>query len=359
MDNKFVFKENNLDLIRLFAASQVAVLHSFEFMFAEKTGNIFFELLRLTPGVPIFFFISGYLISKSFEKTPKLIQYSKNRGLRIFPALYICVFINILMVYATGYLSQTDASFWDLLKLFFAKVTFLQFYNPDFMRQFGDGVLNGSLWTICVELQFYVLIPIIYAAFAKNNHLSNKTVIILIGLFFIANRIFSEFQYSSESGQIWFKLLKVSFLPWFYMFLVGVFFQRNSAAIYQLLRRFPTILLFMVYIIAAITSSHYGANIGNNLNPILFLLLSATIFKLAYTKPNMGKILRGNDLSYGIYIWHMPIVNQMIFLNYNQDNHHALVAIVATILVSSLSWAFIEKPSLTKKTYSLHPAGKK
>ena len=263
------------------------------------------------------------------------------------------------MVYATGYLSQTDASFWDLLKLFFAKVTFLQFYNPDFMRQFGDGVLNGSLWTICVELQFYVLIPIIYAAFAKNNHLSNKTVIILIGLFFIANRIFSEFQYSSESGQIWFKLLKVSFLPWFYMFLVGVFFQRNSAAIYQLLRRFPTILLFMVYIIAAITSSHYGANIGNNLNPILFLLLSATIFKLAYTKPNLGKILRGNDLSYGIYIWHMPIVNQMIFLNYNQDNHHALVAIVATILVSSLSWAFIEKPSLTKKTYSLHPAGKK
>ena len=71
------FKENSLDAIRLLAATQVAVLHTCEFMFVERTGGVFFELLRLFPGVPIFFSVSGYLISKSYESTPNIAEYAK------------------------------------------------------------------------------------------------------------------------------------------------------------------------------------------------------------------------------------------------------------------------------------------
>lgn len=38
-------------------------------------------------------------------------------------------------------------------------MSFVQFYNPDWLRGFGTGVLNGSLWSIPVELQYYVLLP--------------------------------------------------------------------------------------------------------------------------------------------------------------------------------------------------------
>lgn len=55
MTDKWTFRENNLDLVRLLAAGQVVVLHSFEFMMHEVTDHTFFQILRLIPGVPIFF----------------------------------------------------------------------------------------------------------------------------------------------------------------------------------------------------------------------------------------------------------------------------------------------------------------
>ena len=56
---------NNFKLIRLFAAMQVAIVHSA----GHLNINIqYLKFLDLLPGVPIFFFISGFLIIKSFKK---------------------------------------------------------------------------------------------------------------------------------------------------------------------------------------------------------------------------------------------------------------------------------------------------
>ena len=52
---------------------------------------------------------------------------------------------------------------------FVAQSTFFQFFNPDFLRGFGVGVLNGSLWTIALELQFYILTPILFWLVSKNR----------------------------------------------------------------------------------------------------------------------------------------------------------------------------------------------
>ena len=117
----WTFRENSLDAIRLIAASQVAILHTCEFMLEGKATGIFFDLLRLFPGVPIFFFVSGYLISKSYECSPSLTKYAKNRFLRLYPALIICVAVNLVMVFSVGYFSQVDAGFFDVGLLFLAK----------------------------------------------------------------------------------------------------------------------------------------------------------------------------------------------------------------------------------------------
>ncbi len=351
--NKWIFRENSLDFIRLLAATQVAVLHTAEFMFAEKTGTLFFEILRLFPGVPIFFFISGYLISKSYEVSPTLGIYTRNRTLRIFPALITVVFINILMVWSTGYLTESGASFKDVVLLFFAKISFLQFYNPDFMRAFGDGVLNGSLWTICVELQFYILTPVLYLVFGKNRHLKNLTLIVLIIIFMILNRLLYNLE-NEHSNEIWWKLFKVSFAPWFYMFLTGVLIQRNFEIISEYVAKVPFIPLLLIYIFATYFISKTGINFGNSISPSIFFSVILIIFRMAYFKPSMfGKFLKGNDISYGIYIWHMVIVNQFLYYGIRDEYWHALLAITLSLLLAVASWFLIEKPSLGYKKFTL------
>ena len=85
-------------------------------------------------------------------------EYAQNRILRIYPALILCTFISVVCVYLTGYLSSQGVKFGELILWVAGQISFVQFYNPDFMRAFGVSVLNGSLWSITVELQFYILL---------------------------------------------------------------------------------------------------------------------------------------------------------------------------------------------------------
>ena len=89
-------KTNNFDLIRLAAALQVALTHALGDMGSGERLWLLRLFTELFPGVPIFFFISGFLISKSFEKNPVLREYALNRCLRIYPALVVCFALSVM-----------------------------------------------------------------------------------------------------------------------------------------------------------------------------------------------------------------------------------------------------------------------
>jgi len=58
------FKINNFDLLRIFAASEVMVGHTILHL-DISTPPWLINLIYAFPGVPIFFIISGFLISAS------------------------------------------------------------------------------------------------------------------------------------------------------------------------------------------------------------------------------------------------------------------------------------------------------
>ena len=100
MTEKELFRFNNFDLIRLLAALEVAIHHTLKHF--DLTDHWLFHSTSWLPGVPIFFFVSGFLISRSYENNSRIAEYSRNRALRIYPALVLCTILAVISAFATG-----------------------------------------------------------------------------------------------------------------------------------------------------------------------------------------------------------------------------------------------------------------
>lgn len=346
---------NNFDLLRLLAAIQVALLHSAEHLDIDLGDGVFSLVLELFPGVPLFFFISGYLISLSYERKPDLKVYTVNRLLRIYPALLLCIFVSILSVALFGYFQEANATLSGFLIWVFAQVTVGQFYNPEFMRGYGVGVLNGSLWTITVELQFYILVPLMYRYLPRDRKLFDAAVLLLALFFVVINGFFLRIPESFDEN-ILLKLFKVSFIPWFYMFLVGVMFQRYHQKLYSLLAGKVIWILMFYLVVSLFLANRFGYGFGNSISPISYFLLAGLVFSAAHTLPTLSRrLLGGHDISYGVYIYHMPIVNALIYFGLQGELKHLALALFLSITFALLSWKLIEVPALRLKPHSLSP----
>ena len=85
-DKSFLFPMfNNLEWMRLIFALQVVVTHTISHF---QTSVHLPALISNFPGVPAFFFVSGFLIYSSYLNAPG-IRYFSNRFLRLFPGLVI------------------------------------------------------------------------------------------------------------------------------------------------------------------------------------------------------------------------------------------------------------------------------
>ena len=337
---------NNFDIIRLFAATQVALSHTVSHLNIKMPPM--FYLVDIFPGVPIFFFISGYLIYQSFSNLQinKIKIFFANRILRLYPALFFCFILTFLSLYFCGYLSNQSILPKELISWAFTQLTFFQFYNPDFLRSFGVGAINGSLWTIAVELQFYILTPPLFLLY-KNY----KKASIALGVILILANLGNTFL--NDKNTIMTKLIGVSFAPWFYMFMVGAYISTNKKLQVKILSLNPFIYLTL-YIASYLLALKLNLGTGNGINFISYILLCLLIFKCAYTIPSLSKIvLGGNDISYGIYIFHMPIVNLLLFYKLEGSAISFLTAIVLTFGIAIVSWLCVEKPSLKLKKIAL------
>ena len=90
---------------------------------------------------------------------------------------------------------------------------------------------------------------------------------------------------------------------------------------------------------------------SNTPNLITMSVLALTVLAAAYSKPNLSiSILRGNDISYGIYIYHMVIVNMAYELAFPPTMGVGMAVMLVTALTALLSWFLIERPALGLKS---------
>jgi peptidoglycan/LPS O-acetylase OafA/YrhL len=341
-------KYNNFDLLRILAATQVVIFHSVMYLHLTKpTGYNFFLFF---PGVPMFFAMSGYLISASYERNTDLKNYFKNRIFRIYPALWFCILLTIITAIIFGGINFFNAS----APLWLVSQLVGGIYTPGFLKHYGIGAYNSSLWTIPVELQFYVVLPVIYYLinrfFIKSKG-SNIPFYIVWALFLIIGiGLRAQFPGLMEDhGFGAAKLFRYSFIPHFYLFLAGVLMQRLNASKSPLIAG-KALYWFVFYILFC-----YFAPTSAITIIAASLVLAIFTISLAYTAPGFShRLLRGNDISYGVYIYHGLIINILVQLHYTGQWKYVAILVPIAFSIALFSWKFIEEPMLRRKKKTIN-----
>ena len=118
--------------------------------------------------------LSGFLLYLPYAEAneggkplPSIGKFYKRRILRIVPSYYLCVLIMLVFVaLPKGSYNDPNGSFnaWRMWRDLLAHATFTHTLFP---FSYTGSPLNGSLWTLGVEMEFYLIFPFLGRAFRR------------------------------------------------------------------------------------------------------------------------------------------------------------------------------------------------
>ncbi len=258
------------------------------------------DFLNFFDGVPIFFTMSGFLIWGSVGRSISFSEYLKKRFWRIYPELWVAVAVElvVLLVLYDGRIN------WPLFCLFaVGQGSFFQFWTPDCLRDYGCGCPNGSLWTICVLIQFYFIAYFVYRALhGRKVWVWITTIVVSLSISALLPLM------ESAVPEILYKLLKVSLVPYFWMFIFAAFVAENKELLLPFMKKWWIV---MVICLVAVRLGKFDFRAAYGVLDTILLFLGLT--GAAYALPILNT---KTDISYAIYIYHMTVVNALIQMGY-------------------------------------------
>ena len=314
-------RTNCLNTIRLLAAIQILYMHTSAHLKITMPYEIVDYIINFFDGVPIFFTLSGFLIWHSIGRSNTFGQYLKKRFWRIYPELWKAVLIELLVIL----ILYKGTINWLQFGVFgITQATIFQFWTPDCLRGYGCGCPNGSLWTICVLIQFYFFAYYIYKLLHnKKSGVWIASIATAMAVSYFSPHLFSHLP------EIAGKLYQQTLIPYLWMFLLSAFVAERADRILPLLKKYWYVFIAATIIINTtdfdIKASYY---IGRTIALFLGLLGASYIFP---------RLNIQTDISYGIYIYHMTVVNALIALNYSGNIWLLIVVLTITCLLAYIS----------------------
>ncbi len=325
-------------IIRGLAAISVVVWHSQGYL------GEFPSVLNI-PGrtaVWLFFGISGYVISYGFIHNryyltlPDLKDFYTNRFLRVYPLFFAVSLLSLVVGFiGTG---NSPISLNEIPSQFLAYQ-----FNHEYK-------LNGVFWTLGIEMQFYVIAPIlVLPLLIHNNHYALFFAFILYILMIQGYRYGMNYHNWSIDGRNIFSNLSHFFIGMMACRIV-VTFKPNRLVFYASLITACILLGYTNWLY------HDHAERYWSLNGVVLVDFIILLFVLSHASANVNRVRRSwrayfykmlaflGIISYGIYVLHGYILKY-----YPITSKYVIILIIISILMAYITYRYIETPFLRLK----------
>jgi peptidoglycan/LPS O-acetylase OafA/YrhL len=359
------FYRPELDALRFFAFLCTFAFHWMDYVPTDpKTQPLTYATCTAGAfGVPIFFLLSSFLIVELLlrerEQTGDIHikSFYVRRILRIWP-LYFAVFWGLILLgrHLPG-VATNDHGAWLAFTLFAGNWYILR-----------HGWIAGPidpLWSIAVEEQFYIAIPVL-TKFGGRKLLAALSAM-LVSISYLFSVHYAKLVYSGESGQwvnSWFQ---------FQFFAAGAILAivlhgrvpRWSIALRALIFAAAASLWIFAVIGLGVKSYDAHTTVAGGLMGWLMVLAGSVLFFLSALGTPERFVPRWltylGRISFGLYMFHSLLFHLVFDVGFKR--YHAslpvpenmlpyigtLLVLLLTILVASISYAFFEKPFLKLK----------
>lgn len=356
------FRFDNLDSIRTIAFLSTFMAHGFYSESPEILNHeVFKGVIKFNElfsfGVPIFFVLSGFLITYlMFREVEKNNRFSiKNfyirRILRIWPVYYLVLVIGFIIFPIVrsaliGPEYPETANPW-YYTFFLSNIDQIQASTLPF------GIGLGPTWSVSVEEQFYLIWPLIFVLLPKKNFLWGILLIITSSIF-----LSSFFELSNKNLIYCISYLGIGALAAYIAYHYEGFVRKiTNISVFTLLPVF-LLLLLTIYTSLYIYSSFLFI-------PIIAILISYIILQQCYgTKGALKKIPlleRMGKYTYGLYLYHV-ICNFVVYtlfvtiLKFDESIWMAVVfrpiiSLILSAIVSIFSYRYMESYFLRLKEH--------
>ncbi|MCA8833427.1 acyltransferase family protein [Hymenobacter pini] len=338
---------NNFHFLRLLFATFVIITHSYallglpeeDVLYQLTGGQVSFTFLA----VPGFMVLSGLLITKSMMRSNSLVDYFYKRALRIFPGLWtvlmimagVCFFVSNKS--AVQYFSHYTVRDY----VFFSGLLRMQYEIDGVFKQLPWHLINGSLWTIPVEVFMYIVLASTWYIRKNTRAMLVVMVLAFVGLLAARFLLYANANPATEAG-LGFWLLKPSQVVHLALYFVG-------GAIWALLplpterrRNLLAGSAFVVFFGLVLSLPHMAWT-----SYFLFPLILVPLGSLAY--PGISALPRFGDISYGVYLWGWPVQQLLIYYFHPSYLQLVIFSIIGAYIMGYLSWKLVEERALRLK----------
>jgi peptidoglycan/LPS O-acetylase OafA/YrhL len=310
-------------------------------------------------GVDLFFVLSGYLITSillvewEHHRRINVLRFWGRRARRLFPAVVVVVLGSLLLsaIFARTDLARTRSD--AISSLFYFTNWHLIVANHSYYNLMGLPSLLQHFWSLAVEEQFYIVWPLLLVPgliFLGRRWLP---FVIIAGIAGSATLMALLYDPSSaDPSRVWYGTDTHAFL-----LLMGVLLAFWWPYIAPIRRALPILealgwaaLGMTIWLFA--TVSDFDVVIYQGGDVAAAFCFAVLIAAVAHQRTVIGKALGVTPLrwigerSYGIYLWHWPIV---ALTRPGVDVSWTGLPIIAaqaalTVTAAALSYRFVEQP---------------